>query len=148
MRRHKCGVSSWSTLFAIHPAIWDTTLGSSLYLFKFKIKYGQELSCLNTKDKYGKVRETEIKWSITSKSVMIIILVEFINQLIDYLINCASFNGHLTSLPHCSKALTIWLPAEVFKNCLMRERQTVLSRHSSVASDLSIMLLRPICFNT
>ena len=148
MRCHKCSMSSGSTLFVIHPAIWDMTLGSKLYLFKFKIKYGHELRCLNTKDKYGKVRETEIKWSITSKSVTIIILVEFIDQLINYLINCASLNGHLNSLPHCSKTLTIWLPAEVFKNCLMRERQTVLSRHSSVASDLSIMLLRPVCFNT
>ena len=32
--------------------------------------------------KYGKVTETENKWSIISKSVSIIISVEFINQLI------------------------------------------------------------------
>ena len=43
-----------------HPAILDTTVGSILDLFKFKIKYGKELSCLNTKDIYGKVTNTEI----------------------------------------------------------------------------------------
>ena len=46
--------------------------------------------CLNTKGKYGKVTNTEIKWSIISKAVMIIIFVEFIDQFIDYPINCAS----------------------------------------------------------
>ena len=45
--------------------------------------YGKEFRCLNTKGKYGKVTNTEIKWSIISKSVMIISFVEFINQLID-----------------------------------------------------------------
>ena len=40
----------------------DTTLGSKLYLFKFLIKYGKGLKCLNTKGKYGKERDTEIKW--------------------------------------------------------------------------------------
>ena len=55
-------------------------IGSKLYLFKFYIKYGKELRCLNTKGKYGKVRDTEIKWSIISKSVNIIIFVEFIDQ--------------------------------------------------------------------
>ena len=49
-----------------------------------------ELRCLNTKDKYGKVTDTEIKWLIISKSVTIIIFVEFIDQLINYPINCAS----------------------------------------------------------
>ena len=39
--------------------------------------------CLNSKDKYDKVTDTEIKRSIISKSVMIIIFVEFIDQLID-----------------------------------------------------------------
>ena len=34
-------VVSRSTLFAARPAILDTTLGSKLYLFKFKIKYGK-----------------------------------------------------------------------------------------------------------
>ena len=48
--------------------------------------------CLNTKGKYGKVTNTEIKWSIISKSVMIIIFVEFIDQLIDFLINHASLS--------------------------------------------------------
>ena len=51
------------------------------------MKYGKELRCLNTKSKYSKVTDTEIKWSITSKTVMIIIFVEFIDQLIDYPIN-------------------------------------------------------------
>ena len=40
------------------------------------------LRWLNTKGKYGKVTDTEIKWSIISKSVMIIIFVEFIDQSI------------------------------------------------------------------
>ena len=53
----------------------DTTVGSKLYLFKFYIKYGKELRCLNIKGKYGKVTTTEIKWSIISKSVMIMIFV-------------------------------------------------------------------------
>ena len=35
MSRRICGVSSGSTLFATHPAILDTTVGSKLYLFKF-----------------------------------------------------------------------------------------------------------------
>ena len=52
--------------------------------------YGKELKCLNTKGKYSKVTNTEIKWSIISKSVLIIIFVEFINQLIYFLINRAS----------------------------------------------------------
>ena len=39
----------------------DTTLGSKLYLFTFLIKYGKEMRCLNTKDKYRKVTDTEIK---------------------------------------------------------------------------------------
>ena len=47
------------------------------------MKYGKELRCLNTKGKYSKVRDAEIKWSIISKSVTIIIFVEFINQLSD-----------------------------------------------------------------
>ena len=46
--------------------------------------------CLITKGKYGKVRDTEIRWSTISKSVIIIIFVEFNDQLIDYRINCAS----------------------------------------------------------
>ena len=67
-------------------------MGSKLYLFKVKIKYGKEFKCLNTKGKYGKVTNTEIKWSIISKSVMIIIFVEFIDQLIDYPMNSASLS--------------------------------------------------------
>ena len=50
------------------------------------------MKCLNTKGKYGKVTNTEIKWSIISKSIMMVIFVEFIDQLIDYPINPASLN--------------------------------------------------------
>ena len=69
--------------------------------------YGKELRCLNTKGKYGKVTNTVIKWSIISKSVMIIIFVEFIDQLIDYPINRASLNKrthgqHLNNIPSAS----------------------------------------------
>ena len=39
------------------------------------------MRCLNTKGKYGKVTNTEIKWLTISKSVMVI-FVEFIDQLI------------------------------------------------------------------
>ena len=56
----------------------------------------KELRCLNTKEKYGKITNTEIKWSIISKSVIIVIFVEFIDQLINYPINRAS----LTWNPH------------------------------------------------
>ena len=98
---HKCGVSSGSTLFATHSAILDTTLGSKFYLFKFFDKYGKELRYLNTKGKYGKVTDTKIKWLIVSKSVTIIIFVEFVDQLIDYLINCASLNYHDASIYQC-----------------------------------------------
>ena len=38
------------------------------------------------------VTDTKIKCSIISKSVTIIIFVEFIDQLIDYPINCASLS--------------------------------------------------------
>ena len=51
--------------------------------------YGKELRCLNTKGKYGKILNTEIKLSIISKSLLIIVFVEFIDQLIDYPINHA-----------------------------------------------------------
>ena len=37
--------------------------------------------------------DTEIKWSIISKSVMMVIFVEFIDQLIDYPINRAILKG-------------------------------------------------------
>ena len=79
-------VSSGSTLFATHPAILDTTVGSKLYMFKFYIKYGKELRCLNTKGKYGKVTDTEIKRSIISKTVTIIIfcgIYRSVNRLAD-----------------------------------------------------------------
>ena len=89
----KRNISSVSTLFATHPGILDTTVGSKLNLFKSKIKYDKELRCLNIKGKYGKVTNTEIKWSIISKSVTIIIFVVFIDQLIDYPINRASIKS-------------------------------------------------------
>ena len=52
------------------------------------------MRCLNIKfkDSTGNITNIEIKWSIINKSVMIIIFEEFIHQLIDYLINCASLN--------------------------------------------------------
>ena len=56
--------------------------------------YGKELRCLNTKGNYCKVTNTEIKWSIISKSVMIIIFVDFIYQLIGYPINRANLNSN------------------------------------------------------
>ena len=63
--------------------------------------YGKELRCLNTKGKYGKVTNTEIKWSIISKSVMIIIFVEFIDQLIDFPINRASLTNNVSRFTIC-----------------------------------------------
>ena len=58
--------------------------------------YGKELRCLNTKGKYDEVTDTEIKWPIISKSVTIISFMEFIDQLIDYPINCASLTDICT----------------------------------------------------
>ena len=75
-----------------HSPSLDTTVGSILDLIKFKIKYCKEMGCLNTKGKYGKVTNTEIKWSIISKSVMMVIFVELIDQLLDYPINRASLS--------------------------------------------------------
>ena len=43
------------------------------------MKCGKELRCLNTKGKYGTATKTEIKWSIISKSVIIIIFVKFMD---------------------------------------------------------------------
>ena len=40
--------------------------------------------------KYSKVTNAEIKWSIISKFAVIVFIVEFIDQLIDYPINRAS----------------------------------------------------------
>ena len=51
----------------------------------------------------GKVRDTGIKWSIISKSVTIIIFVEFIDQLIDYPIHRASLR--LTLIKSFNKIL-------------------------------------------
>ena len=52
------------------------------------------MRCLNTKGEYGKVTNTEIKRSIISKSVMMVIFfMEFIDQLIDYPINRASLTS-------------------------------------------------------
>ena len=86
MRRRKRGVSSGSTLFATHPAILDTAASSKLDLFKFYIKYGKEMRCLNIKGKYSKVTNTEIKLSIIIKSVMMVIfcgIYRSINRLFD-----------------------------------------------------------------
>ena len=52
-------------------------------LFKFHINYGKELRYLNTKGKYCKKTETEMKWLVISKSLMIIIFVGCIEQLIN-----------------------------------------------------------------
>ena len=71
--------------------------------------YGKELMCLNTKGKYGKVTNTEIKWSIISKSVMIIIFVEIIDQLIDYPINRPSLKTYVLSVVVCLLFLLISL---------------------------------------
>ena len=79
-------------LIRVYTVCHSSSYLNKLYLFKFLIKYGKELRCVNTKGKYGKVTDTEIKWSIISKSVMIIIFVQFIDQLIDYPIYCASLN--------------------------------------------------------
>ena len=49
--------------------------------------------CLNTKGKYGKVTNTEVKCSIISKSLMIVIFVEVIDQLFDS-INRASLSTY------------------------------------------------------
>ena len=61
MRRRNRGVSSGSTLFATNTAILDITVGSISDVFKFQIKYDKELRCLNTKGKYGKGTNAEIK---------------------------------------------------------------------------------------
>ena len=63
-----------------------------------EMPHGKEL-CLNTKGKYSKVTNTEIKSSILSKSVKTIIFVEFIDQLIDYPINCASLKRDHPAYP-------------------------------------------------
>ena len=72
--------------------------------------YGKDFRCLNTKGKYGKVTNTEIKWLIISKSVMIIIFVEFIDQLIDYPINCASLSPQLQR-----NGLNAWSLYKIYK---------------------------------
>ena len=59
--------------------------------------------CLNTKCKDGNITNIEIKWSVINKSVMIIIFEEFIDQLIDYSINCASLNV----VAHCLQHLNL-----------------------------------------
>ena len=49
--------------------------------------------------KYDKVTDTEIKLLIISKSITIISFVEFIDQLIDYSINCASLSVDPVQMP-------------------------------------------------
>ena len=58
-----------------------------------------------------KQQTQKLKWSIISKSVTIIIFVDFIDQLINYPINCASLNFYCFSLckwPFLSES--IYLP--------------------------------------
>ena len=64
------------------------------------MKYGKELRCLNTEGKYGQVTKTWMKQSIISKSVMTVIFVEFIDLLIDYPINRASFTVNVYGRAH------------------------------------------------
>ena len=59
---------------------------------------------MNIKGKNSKVTGTEMKWSIFSKSVTIIIFVKFIDQLIDYPINYASLKLYL----HIGKEYGPW----------------------------------------
>ena len=89
---------------------------------------GKEFRCLNTKGKYGTVTSTEIKWSIISKSVMIISFVEFIDQLIDSPINRVSLtcgNGQQAHWPLFSLQQVVpsghsyWPPGHTtFPSCL------------------------------
>ena len=53
---------------------------------------GKHLRCSNSLVKYGNVTATDIEYSVTCKSVTIIIFVEFIDQLTDYPINCTNLN--------------------------------------------------------
>ena len=81
------------------------------------------------KGKYSKVTNTEIKWSIISKSVMIVIFVEFIDQLIDYPINRASLNP--IPLKHMSLLFHFTLATYNFQACTwwantLRKRQIPL----------------------
>ena len=62
--------------FPLIQLFLDITLGSKLYLFKFKIKYVKQLRRLNTKGKYGRVTGK----LFISKSVTII---NFFVQFID-----------------------------------------------------------------
>ena len=75
--------------------------------FRLSTYVCKKMRCLNTKSKYSKVTDTEIKWLIISTSVMIIIFVEFINQLIDYPINCVSLSA-------CTKKLTLKAPRKIW----------------------------------
>ena len=61
---------------------------------------------------YGKLTDTEINWSIISSSVTIIIFVEFIDQLIDYPINCASLSSYVTFSKVASSET--WLGKQAF----------------------------------
>ena len=82
-------VSSGSSLFATHSAIFTQQWVVNCTCSNFRQSM---VRCLNTKGKYGKVTDTEIKWSIIRKSITTVIFVEFIDQLIDYPINCASLS--------------------------------------------------------
>ena len=80
-------VRSWQILYVNY--VLQYVNGNAVQILD---KVGKELRCLNTKGGDGEITDTKIKWSIISKSVMIIIFVEIIDQLIDYLINCASLS--------------------------------------------------------
>ena len=113
----------------------DTTLGSKSYLFKFYIKNDKDLRCLSTKGKYSKVTDTEIKWSILSKSVTIIIFVKFIDQLIDYPINCATLGQNYIGLfSWCKSYPTSWNSTENFDTYRLADlyRQTWESREQAL----------------
>ena len=73
---------------------------------------------LNTKGKYGyKVTDTEIKWPIISKSVTIIIFVEFIDQLINYPISCASFKPNQNELCYIEVPVYEYLSKKHYGKC-------------------------------
>ena len=76
----------------------------------------KELRWPNTKGKYGKVTDTDIKWSIISKSVMIIIFVEFIIHLIIRLIVTALIIKHsLLYKPSDHLTVDVWQTINDFR---------------------------------
>ena len=88
------------------------------------------MRCLNTKGKYGKITDTKIKQSIISKSVRIIISVEFIDQLFDYPIKCASLNfrtGELNRISSEREEFTpMWTKLFSYKPLFRREAKVIV----------------------